>query len=94
MFLQAHLPPLAHVFAPSGGLVLWLTLPKVNTQKLAASLAQQNVYVKAGNLFSTTTLYKDCLRINMGNIPNQSFLAQLRLVCELASIQENSNNKG
>ena len=92
-FLQANLPPLAHVFAPSGGLVLWLTLPKVNTQKLAASLAQQNVYVKTGNLFSTTTLYKDCLRINMGNIPNQSIFTQLRLLCQLACEQENSDQK-
>lgn len=93
-FLQTHLPPQAHVFPPSGGLVLWLKLPKVNTQKLAVTLAQQNVYVKAGNMFSTTTLYQDCLRINMGNIPNQSIYTQLGLLCELVCEQETIDGAG
>ncbi|WP_041713614.1 hypothetical protein [Paraglaciecola sp. T6c] len=38
-FLHAQLPTKADVYAPSGGLILWLTLPEIDTQTLADELS-------------------------------------------------------
>lgn len=90
-FLRANLSSNARVYLPSGGLVLWLTLPKVNSQVLVADLAKRGVFVKAGNLFSHTGLYDDCLRLNLGNLPSQTIYRQLRLLGELAQTHANTN---
>ncbi|MBU3018094.1 PLP-dependent aminotransferase family protein [Paraglaciecola agarilytica] len=89
-FLHAHLPTHADVYAPSGGLVLWLTLPEVDTQALADELSEKGVYVKAGAQFSSTRLYNDCLRINMGNLASCEIYAQLKLLCKLARKRMNT----
>lgn len=74
---------------PSGGLVLWIKIPNANTERLATKLSQQNVYVKPGKMFTTTKLYQDCLRINIGQIPNEDLYAQLALLCQLAHDEVN-----
>ena len=62
---------------PKGGLTLWLCLPDVDTKKLSLSLAKKGVYTQHGNVFSTTYLYHNCLRLNIGLVPDDSLLAQL-----------------
>lgn len=89
-FLQHNLPENSIVFTPNGGLVLWIKLLNVNTERLAEALIEQGVHIKAGNLFSTTQLYQDCFRINIGIVPNQQIYSQLALLCELAGSGENS----
>ena len=88
-FLQHNLPDQSELHTPNGGLVLWLKIPHVNTEKLAAMLSVQRVYVKPGNLFSTTKLYQDCLRLNIGQIPNEQIYSQLALLCQLAHYETN-----
>jgi DNA-binding transcriptional MocR family regulator len=83
-FLDHHLPEGAEIFTPNGGLVLWIKMINVNTDKLSTMLSKQAVYIKAGNLFSTTKLYQDCLRINIGQVPTKQVYAQLALLCKLA----------
>lgn len=85
-FLQQHLPAQVEVSQPNGGLVLWLRLPNIDTKMLAKKLTKQGVYIKSGHLFSTTEMYHDCLRLNLGNIPNEQIYAQLLLLCEIAYI--------
>jgi DNA-binding transcriptional MocR family regulator len=89
-FLHHNLPPLSEVFIPSGGLVLWVKIPNVNTDKLAVMLQKQHVHIKPGNLFSTTSLYQDCLRLNIGQIPNKQIYSQLDLLCKLAQCETNA----
>lgn len=82
-FLLQNLPSQAETYRPSGGLVLWIRLPNLDTQILSLKLAKRMVHIKAGNLFSTTDLYHDCLRLNIGNIPNERIYIQLDLLCSL-----------
>ena len=86
-FLQQHLPEKSQVFTPNGGLVLWCRIPQVNTESLAAMLMKQGVYIKPGHLCSTTKLYLDCVRLNMGQIPNEHIYSQLTLICQLAQYE-------
>jgi len=88
-FLQDNLPGKSEVFIPNGGLVLWIKLPKVDTQKLATMLLKQGVHITPGNLFSTTELYQDCVRLNIGVIPSREIYLQLELLCKLAQVESN-----
>jgi DNA-binding transcriptional MocR family regulator len=82
-FLQHNLPKQSEIFMPNGGLVLWVKIPGVNTEKLAIKLSKQSTYIKPGNLFSTTRLYQDCIRLNIGLIPTEQIYLQLALLCQL-----------
>jgi len=86
-FFHDNLPEQSEVFIPNGGLVLWITFSKVNTQKLAAALLKQGVHIKVGNLFSTTQLYQNCVRLNIGQIPTKQIYSQLALLCTLVKEQ-------
>ena len=89
-FLHQHLPKLSEVFIPSGGLVLWIKIPNINTDKLAAMLLKQHIHIKPGNLFSTTQLYQDCVRLNIGKIPSKHIYSQLTLLCKFAQCETNA----
>ena len=88
-FLQLHLPKESEIFIPNGGLVLWIKISKVNTEKLTTILLQQGIDIKSGNLFSTTKLYQDCLRLNIGQIPTKQIYSQLALLCKLVQCETN-----
>jgi DNA-binding transcriptional MocR family regulator len=64
--LSEHLPKLARISAPEGGLVIWIQVPQLNSQSLLKEAIKEEIYFRAGNEFSTIGLYKDCLRINVG----------------------------
>lgn len=66
MLLLAHLPEGSAVSQPTGGLVLWVQVPRLNSQKLWHDAAQQGVDIRCGAEFSTLPLYQDCFRINVG----------------------------
>jgi DNA-binding transcriptional MocR family regulator len=79
-FLQQHLPTNSQIYFPKGGLTLWLCLPNVDTKSLSFSLSKQGIYTQHGNVFSTTGLYQDCLRLNIGIIPDKGLLTQLETI--------------
>jgi len=81
-YLQTHLPEHSEIYFPNGGLVLWINIPGVDSQQLVTALAKQQVYLQAGNSFSTTRLYQHCIRLNIGLIPNKALFSQLALVVE------------
>lgn len=83
-FFQSNLPKESELFIPNGGLVLWIRFSKVNTEKLTAMLLKQGIHIKQGNLFSTTKLYQDCVRLNLGLVPSKEIYEQLKLLCKLA----------
>jgi DNA-binding transcriptional MocR family regulator len=88
-FLRNNLPNNTEIFSPNGGLVLWIKIIGVNTEKLARKLLSHNIYIRHGNLFSTTKRYQDCLRLNIGQIPNEKIYSQLTFLCELAKNETN-----
>jgi len=86
-FLHLNLPKGSEVFTPNGGLVLWIRLLNVNSEKLTTMLLTHGVHIRPGNLFSTTELYQDCVRLNIGQIPSKYIYSQLSLICELAKCE-------
>ncbi|NQZ86617.1 MAG: PLP-dependent aminotransferase family protein [Colwellia sp.] len=79
-FLVRHLPKNSKIYVPKGGLTLWLCLPNVDTKKLSISLAQKGVYTQHGSSFTTTDLYQDCLRLNIGLVPDDHLFRQLETI--------------
>jgi len=86
-FLHHNLPEGAEVYSPTGGLVLWIKMLKVNTEKLTTLLLAHDIHIRPGNLFSTTKLYQDSVRLNIGQIPSEHIYAQLGLLCKLAQCE-------
>lgn len=80
-FLTQNLPDNAEIYFPNGGLVLWVHLPKINAAVLAANLQKESVYIQAGNIFSTTLFYQHYFRLNIGLIPNDEAINQLKTLC-------------
>jgi DNA-binding transcriptional MocR family regulator len=81
-FITAHFPKNTQLHTPIGGMVLWLKIPNINTNELAAQLALQHVYIKPGNDFSLTSLYSDCLRLNIGLVLSTHVHTQLILIAK------------
>lgn len=64
--LSENLPSQARISTPQGGLVLWIQVPKLNSEALLVEASKEGIYFRAGNEFSTINLYNDCLRISIG----------------------------
>ncbi|WP_144212882.1 aminotransferase-like domain-containing protein [Shewanella donghaensis] len=90
-YLRQYLPADSEMIMPNGGLVLWVRVPKLDSAKLMLALHQFSIYIKSGHEFSTTALYNDCFRLNIGLIPSESSLKQLDKVIELIMLQSSTN---
>jgi len=82
-FLSEHLPPNAQIFFPTGGLVLWIKLPDVDTQQLTLELFEQDIFIEHGHNFSTTSLYNNYIRLNLGREPTPQVFEQLTVITNL-----------
>ena len=52
---------------PSGGFILWVSLPgRVNTQELHVRALQQGISIAPGLIFSNTEQFNNCLRLTCG----------------------------
>ncbi len=90
--LGKELPSNTQISAPQGGLVLWLRVPQLDTNQLAATAQQQGLDIRPGACFSTYPDYKDCLRINCGwplhqSQQGDSAYQQLMRLCALIKAQ-------
>jgi len=99
--LLKHLPESTRLSSPQGGLVLWVQIPGLDSNKLLEEAAKQDIYFRTGSEFSTLGLYQDCFRINFGwpiaksftesNAQNQDDSTQryqqLVTLCELVNKQ-------
>ncbi|EGR3032771.1 PLP-dependent aminotransferase family protein [Vibrio parahaemolyticus] len=65
-FLTERLPEKVNISNPQGGMVLWLQVPDLDSEKFESLMAKNQIDIRLGRLFSTLSLYNDCLRINMG----------------------------
>ena len=71
---------------PSGGFVLWVELPRsVDAIELYRRCLAQGIIVVPGPLFTTSTRYRNCLRLNAGASWTPEREAALRLVGRLAT---------
>lgn len=86
--LAELLPTDAQTSAPQGGIVLWVRLPGVDTNRLADRASQEDIDIRRGARFSTHPDYNDCLRINCGwplylMVDGDSAYRQLVTLCKL-----------
>jgi DNA-binding transcriptional MocR family regulator len=65
-FLRQRLPENSRISFPSGGIVLWIQVPILDTNKLYEQSNIAKIDLRVGASFSTLGLYADCLRINIG----------------------------
>ena len=79
-------PPGTRVTDPSGGFVLWVELPRaVDAIELYRRCIGQGIVVVPGPLFTTTTRYRNCLRLNAGAPWTAEREQALRLVGQVAA---------
>ncbi|AFU97261.1 PLP-dependent aminotransferase family protein [Simiduia agarivorans] len=63
--ISQHLPQ-ARISDPTGGCVLWVQVPGLDSQLLAERAYAQHIDLRPGELFSSRGFYRDCFRINAG----------------------------
>ncbi|ELP6757810.1 hypothetical protein [Vibrio vulnificus] len=78
--MSERLPSKVNISHPQGGMVLWLQVPGLNLSQFAALLEENRIDIRLGQLFSTLSLYNDCLRINIGFELTQEVQDELSLL--------------
>lgn len=62
---QRHFPPETRISRPQGGYVLWVQLPDhVDAFALFEAAAARGIAVAPGPIFSSTSSYRNCIRLN------------------------------
>lgn len=65
--IGAAFPPGSRATDPAGGFILWVELPKsVDAVVLYQRCIEHNIVIVPGTLFTTSTRYRNCLRLNVG----------------------------
>ncbi|NOU50053.1 PLP-dependent aminotransferase family protein [Pseudoalteromonas sp. JBTF-M23] len=85
--LTHDLPATCQTYIPTGGLVIWLSLGKLNAAVLSDLLAQQHIFVRRGGDFTTTSEYQNCIRVNFGIVPTSETLAKLHQLVHIIKAQ-------
>ena len=65
-FLLQTLPPDTAISNPTGGMVLWLQIPGLNSKRLWQRAVQQQLDLRIGPAFTTLDLYQSYIRLNAG----------------------------
>lgn len=97
--LQENLPSDAVISQPSGGLVLWVRVPNLDSQVLQDKAQKLGIDIRSGVCFSTHRAYLDCFRVNCGwplyNKEKAPSLAhkQLRQIGDLITVLLTSNTR-
>ncbi|WP_047049626.1 PLP-dependent aminotransferase family protein [Vibrio mexicanus] len=76
-YLSSHLPEKVKITNPQGGMVLWLQVPDLNVARFKSLIEQRHIDIRLGHLFSTLSLYDDCLRVNIGFDLTEAVKAEL-----------------
>lgn len=90
-YLRQNLPVSSKISDPSGGFVLWIQIPNLDSQQLFKQATEYNLDIRVGENFTTLGLYKDCFRINIGypllqgNAFEINCLKQLKILIEIVS---------
>ncbi len=71
-YLVERLPENSRITQPDGGIVLWIQVPGLDTQKLSREAVKADLDIRVGSVFTESARYDDCLRINIGFALNDS----------------------
>jgi DNA-binding transcriptional MocR family regulator len=88
-YLRKNLPVSSKISEPSGGFVLWIQIPHLDSKRVFEQAIKNNLDIRVGENFTTLGLYQDCFRINIGypllqrNISKNTPLNQLEKLVEI-----------
>jgi DNA-binding transcriptional MocR family regulator len=83
-----HFPPKTQVTRPSGGFVLWVVMPDgVDAMELYEHGIRENIGLAPGPMFSSSSRYRNCMRINCGMPWSEQSERALARIGELACKQ-------
>eukprot|EP01132_Coremiostelium_polycephalum_P012095 gene12095-14792_t len=84
--VQQYFPEGTQMTRPTGGFILWVSLPgRVNTQELHVRALQQGISIAPGLIFSNTEQFNHCIRLNCGTPWNREAERALMTLGMLAS---------
>lgn len=92
-YLRQNLPVSSKISEPSGGFVLWIQIPHLDSQRLFEQAIKYKLDIRVGENFTTLSLYQDCFRINigypllLGNVFKNNALKQLEKLIDI--VREN-----
>ncbi|ALM50922.1 PLP-dependent aminotransferase family protein [Halomonas huangheensis] len=87
-WIQQYFPEGTRVSVPSGGFMLWLELPDgFDSIALNQRLAEHQLGIAPGPLFSASGKYRHCLRLNYASLLNDSTHAAIATIGECAKAQ-------
>ena len=79
--IAEYFPAECSVSEPQGGFVLWVQLPEsVDTLTLHAVALEQRIAFMPGTLFSASGKYRNCMRLNCGNVWSAEIESAVRKV--------------
>jgi DNA-binding transcriptional MocR family regulator len=69
--IERHFPQGTRVTQPKGGYFLWVELPpEVDSLQLFKLALAQGISIAPGPIFSASQRFRNCIRINYGNVWN------------------------
>lgn len=86
-FLHTQLGTELALSQPDGGMVLWCHYRGLDSASLAQKLAEQQVFIRPGGLFTTRDFYGEYFRINCGWPLDAERQDELLRLCELLKVQ-------
>lgn len=85
-YLSKHLPAGSCVTQPQGGLVLWVEVPGLDARALGKAAVQQQLDIRIGPWFTESPRYRDCLRLNIGLVPDEVIEKELARLMKLIEL--------
>lgn len=84
--VERYFPTGTRISRPQGAFVLWLELPdRIDTMQLYEQALAAGIAFVPGEMFSPSGLYRNCLRLNCGNLWSPAIEAGVRRLGELAT---------
>jgi DNA-binding transcriptional MocR family regulator len=83
--LELSLPEGSSCARPSGGCLLWISLPRgIDASRVFEKAAAEDILIAPGELFSTNPFFKGHLRVNFGYRLTEARRGMLSRLCEIA----------
>lgn len=80
-WVQRYFPESTKMSFPQGGVCLWVEMPEgIDSFELNKNLRGKNIGIAPGALFSANAKYKNCLRLNYSDVPNEKIEAAVKIV--------------
>ncbi len=84
-WVHRYFPEGTKISYPQGGLCLWVEMPEaIDSFELNKNLQAYKIGIAPGALFSANGKYKNCLRLNYSDVPNEKIEAAVKIVGDQA----------